>query len=94
MKSEFWSFTPFHLHWRNFNYIRKRKYGKGCVFIAAPDIKLVDKNVKDHQSWLSSTVSLPDLNEDDLVADFDDPSFKEFVKCSSNPENGFSSYKG
>ena len=63
---------------------------KGYVFIVASDIAFNTKNTKYYPNWLTATVVLPDLNEEDLDIDFDDPLFKRMTSFSSSQdEDGF-----
>ena len=72
--------------------LRKGNMEEGYVFILNSDHTLVAEHAKDFQNWLIIRTSTPDLNEQVLDADFNDPLFRGMM---SNPDKGvISSYAG
>ena len=64
---------------------------KRYVLIVASDMAFNTKNTKYYPNWLTATVVLPDLNEEDLDIDFNNPLFKGMASFSSSQdEDGFS----
>ena len=75
--------------------IQKHGLDKGFAFIAGPDNSFGSHDLKMYENWITSTVSIPDYNEEALVADFEDPLFEGMPKMSpSSNLGGFPSSAG
>ena len=74
--------------------VKNESMEKGYVFIVASDNAFNSRTAKDYLSWLTLTVALPDWNKEEIILDFNDPSFKEMNNSSSNRDEELFSFAG
>ena len=71
--------------------LKAEKMEEGYVCIAASDGAFKTKDTQNYPNWLTVSFIMPDLNEEELVLDFNDPLFKGMNNSfSSQDEDGFS----
>ena len=58
---------------------------KGYVFIAAADVAFTVQDASNYQNWLTLTVLVKELADNDFVADFNHPLFTGMANSSQSP---------
>ena len=67
---------------------------KGYVFIVASDRAFNMKTAKNYWNWVTITIALPNLNEDDVAVDLTDPLFGVEINSSSSQDEEEFSFAG
>ena len=75
-------------------HLKEENMEKGYVFVVVSDNALNTKNAKYYLNWLTLTVFVPYLDEEEFVVDFNEPLFKGMPHSSSNQDGEGFSYAG